>query len=259
MRSLVRKISALLEGTVSDLPAELAATIGSQVPDLSRQQIASHLAGMPPGYVARFGADLVAQHLRIVDPILGQGQVRVNVVPGAPVSTIIAAARDRPGLLATITGVLAIHNLAVLEARVVTRSDGLALDTFRVHDSLGSDMIGQGRWPGVRESLEKAVAGEIDIETRLAEKRVAYGRTGNPSPPDVRVRPRDNGLTIDVRAGDRVGLLHDLALAMAGLGLEVDLAKIDTRGHEAIDVFEVRNPLGHSVEEIVAALAAAAS
>jgi [protein-PII] uridylyltransferase len=213
---------------------------------------------MPPGYVARFGADLVAHHLRIVHPSVGPGQIRVNVVPGAPVSTVITAAQDRPGLLATITGVLAIHNLGVLEARVVTRSDGLALDTFRVQDSLGSDMIGQGKWPGVRESLEKAVAGEIDLETRLAEKRAAYGRGGETSPPEVRVHPSTGGLAIDIRASDRVGLLHDLARAMATLGLEVDLAKIDTRGKEALDVFEVRNPAGHPEEEIAAMLAAAA-
>jgi UTP:GlnB (protein PII) uridylyltransferase len=46
---------------------------------------------------------------------------------------------------------------------------------------------------------------------------------------------------------------------MAMLGLEVDLAKIDTRGKEALDVFEVRNPAGHSVDTIAAALATAAS
>jgi [protein-PII] uridylyltransferase len=258
VRNLVRKVSALLEGTVSDLSSELEGTIGPLVPGLSREQISAHLAGMPPGYVARFGADLVAHHLRIVHPSVGPGQIRVNVVPGAPVSTVITAAQDRPGLLATITGVLAIHNLGVLEARVVTRSDGLALDTFRVQDSLGSDMIGQGKWPGVRESLEKAVAGEIDLETRLAEKRAAYGRGGETSPPEVRVHPSTGGLAIDIRASDRVGLLHDLARAMATLGLEVDLAKIDTRGKEALDVFEVRNPAGHPEEEIAATLAAAA-
>jgi UTP:GlnB (protein PII) uridylyltransferase len=98
----------------------------------------------------------------------------------------------------------------------------------------------------------------IDLEARLAEKRAAYGRSVASSPPDVRVRPRNGGLAIDIRAIDRVGLLHDLAKAISMLGLEVDLAKIDTRGKEALDVFEVRNPAGHSEEEIAAALATAA-
>lgn len=73
--------------------------------------------------------------------------------------------------------------------------------------------------------------------------------------PEVRV----NGKYVDVRAGDRVGLLYDLASAMSELGLEVKLAKIDTRAGEAIDVFEVDNPLGHSPATIEARLVAAAS
>ena len=250
LRNLVAKTTALLEGTVSDLSAELEGNLGSRAPEFNRHQIAAHLESMPPGYLARFGPELVAQHLRVSNPIVGEGQIRVNVVPGAPVSTIITAARDRPGLLATVAGVLAIHNLAVLEARVVTRTDGIALDTFRVQDSLGSDMIGQGRWPVVRESLEKAMAGQIDLETRLADKRAAYGRPLLLSFSEVRVHTRADGLTIDIRAADRVGLLHDLAAAMASMGLEVDLAKIDTRGAEALDIFEVRNPSGQSEEEV---------
>jgi [protein-PII] uridylyltransferase len=250
LRNLVAKAASLLEGTVSDLPAELEENLRSRLPEFHRHQIAAHLEGMPPGYLTRFGAELVAQHVRVSHPAVGEGQIRMNVLPGAPIATIITAARDRPGLLATVAGVLAIHNLAVLEARVVTRIDGIALDTFRVQDSLGSDMIGQGRWPGVRESLEQAMAGHIDIETRLIEKRNAYGSPVLLSPPEVRVHKRASGLTVDIRAGDRVGLLRDLAAAMAALGLEVDLAKIDTRGGEALDIFEVRNPEGRSEDEV---------
>jgi [protein-PII] uridylyltransferase len=250
LRNLVGKVAARLEGTVSDIPAELERSLAALVPHLSTQQIATHLEGMPSGYLARFGAHLVARHLRISHPPVGLDQIRVDVAPGAPVSTLVTAARDRPGLLATIAGVLALHNLAVLEARVVTHSDGLAVDTFRVRDALGSDMVGQGRWPGVRESLEKAVAGRLDLEARLVEKRAAYARTGGTSAAEVRVYSSRRGLTIDVRATDRVGLLHDLAAAMAALALDVDLAKIDTRSGEALDAFEVRNPGGHTVEEI---------
>jgi len=257
LRNLVAKTAALLQGTVSDLSAELERNLGSRAPEFHRHQIAAHLEGMPPDYLARFGPELVAQHLRVSHPIVGEGQIRINVLPGAPVSTIITAARDRPGLLATVTGVLAIHNLSVLEARVVTRTDGVALDTFRVQDSLGSDMIGQGRWPGVRESLEKAIAGQIDLEARLADKRAAYGRPLLLSSPEVRVHKRPGGLTIDIRAADRVGLLHDLAAAMAALGLEVNLAKVDTRGGEALDVFEVRNRDRRSEDEVRAALTVA--
>jgi [protein-PII] uridylyltransferase len=173
------------------------------------------------------------------------------VVPGAPVSNIVVAARDRPGLLATVAGVLALHNLNVLEARVVTRNDGLAIDTFRVADSRGSDMVGQGRWPAVRDTLERTIVGTLDLEARLAEKRTAPLRA-KARATDVRV----TGSTIDIRTRDRVGLLHDLALAMTSLGLSINLAKIDTRRGEAIDVFGVTKPAHITDDAIERALTA---
>ena len=97
-------------------------------------------------------------------------------------------------------------------------------------------MVGQGRWPAVRETLERTFAGSLDLESRLAEKRGASTNAGDY--PDVRI----SDSTIDVRTPDRVGLLHDLALAMTSLGLVITLAKIDTRRGEAIDVFEVTRP-----------------
>ncbi len=259
LRKLVDRVAGLLEGTRSELPAEMLLNLALLVPDQSRDQISAHLETMPPGYLARFGPEMVSQHLHLINPPPGPGEIKTAIVPGAPVSTVVTATRDRPGLLATIAGVLSLHNLAVLEARVVTGTDGTALDSFRVQDALGSDMIGQGRWPAVRETLGQAISGSFDLEQRLADKRAAYPARDRHTPAIVRLFPRPDGLTIDIRAVDRIGLLHDLAAALARLNLEVELAKIDTRGKEAVDVFEVRAPPAVSSEEIVSMLTAAAS
>ncbi|MEX0946580.1 MAG: ACT domain-containing protein, partial [Acidimicrobiia bacterium] len=77
--------------------------------------------------------------------------------------------------------------------------------------------------------------------------------------PTIRVFSRPDGLTIDIKAHDRIGLLHDLAAVLARLNLDVELAKVDTRGSEAVDVFEVRDRSGIPTEEIRAALVTAAS
>jgi UTP:GlnB (protein PII) uridylyltransferase len=216
------------------------------VPEIPRHDTLAHVTGMPSGYLGRFGPELVASHLRLAHPALAATEVRTTVVTGAPVSSLVVAARDRPGLLATVAGALSLHNLSVVEARVVTRNDGLAIDTFRVVDARGADMVGQGRWPGVRETLERAFAGTLDLESRLSERQTPRSKNGV----DVRI----TGSTIEVRAPDRVGLLHDLAMAMTSLGLEITLAKIDTRAGEAIDVFEVRGAGHMSEDEIRTAL-----
>jgi len=44
---------------------------------------------------------------------------------------------------------------------------------------------------------------------------------------------------VDVRGEDRLGLLHDLAAALAGARLEIAVAKVATEANRAIDSFYV--------------------
>jgi [protein-PII] uridylyltransferase len=44
---------------------------------------------------------------------------------------------------------------------------------------------------------------------------------------------------VDVRAEDRLGLLHDVAACFADAGLEIALAKVATEANRAIDSFYV--------------------
>ena len=44
---------------------------------------------------------------------------------------------------------------------------------------------------------------------------------------------------VDVRGEDRLGLLHDLAAALAGAQLEIAVAKVATEANRAIDSFYV--------------------
>ena len=234
LQTLVDRVEELLQGTSSDLTRSLTESLYQLLEnEIDRDRIASHLEGMPPGYVARFGPEAVASHLRLLEPAPKSGEVRTALVAGAPVSNLVIVTKDRPGLLTTVAGVLSLHNLNVLEASVATRTDGVAVDSFRVTDGRGGDMIGQGRWPAVRESLDLAVAGKLELEERLAAKRQEI-------PLDLSVEVSGN--RIEIEANDRLGLLHDLAFALGQLGVDIELAKIDTRGGRAIDVFTVRNP-----------------
>jgi [protein-PII] uridylyltransferase len=242
LRQLYQRAAAALDQGEPDL-AERARLSSALAGRVDPQLIEAHLEGMPPGYLLNFGSEVVAEHVLLTHPHPDRDEVRVAVKPGAPVAIFTVVARDRPGLLATVTGVLALHNLAVLEARVATRPDGVALDTFRVIDARGGDMVGPARWPGVRADLERAMVGELDVGARLAQKQAAYGDEV-PEPAEVMTSRRGNQITIEVRSADRIGLLHDLAGLLTGLSLDVQWAKIDTRGSRVVDVFSVRDEKG---------------
>jgi [protein-PII] uridylyltransferase len=168
------------------------------------------------------------------------------------IPTVVVVARDRPGLLATIAGVFSLHGLNVLEARIATRSDGVAIDTFRVEDVLGSLRIVPADWDRIARDLEEALEGDLDVAARLVAKASAYATPSVDS--RVTIEVEADWWKVTVRGPDRVGLLHDLARELTEAGMEITMAKVTTRGSQVVDVFSV-TPAGATPEALVDRLA----
>jgi [protein-PII] uridylyltransferase len=152
------------------------------------------------------------------------------------------AAPDAPGLLATWSGVLAAHGLDILSARIVSTADGYALDVFEVRGRAGRP-VERTRWRRAREDLVSAAQGKLDVPSLLARRR-GPNVLHRALPPVVTRVSVDNRASqrftvVDVRGEDRVGLLHDLAAALAGARLEIAVAKVATEANRAIDSFYV--------------------
>ena len=63
---------------------------------------------------------------------------QLSAFPERDFSEFAVCTRDRPGLFAMLSGVLAAHGMNILAARIDTSRDGVALDAFRVsHEGAG--------------------------------------------------------------------------------------------------------------------------
>lgn len=240
LRTCVRRISRVLE---SGFRPPVAVTLDPA--------LEAHVAAMPSGYLDRYGASMAQRHLELATPPPGNGEARIGVTGDDSIPTVVAVARDRPGLLALIAGVMSLNALDVLEARVATRADGVAIDTFRVQDTLGVRRLGGFEWDQARSDLETALSDPSWLESKLAAKSAAYSVPVAETRVDLEV---DGGLLrVTVRAPDRMGLLHDLARELNESTAGVTTAKVTTRGHQAVDVFWV-SPGPVPNEELVARL-----
>ncbi len=187
------------------------------------------------------------EHRTLMEQARRDDAVRVGFTP----PRIAVAAPDRPGLLANVTGTLALFGLEVQSADALGE-DGVALELFTISSDLQS-------WPS-QQSFSDALAGVLDgrlaLHERLAARYADYRTakrtlSARPTVPSV-VADRDasrSSTVIEVRGEDRLGLLHDLTACLYALNIDVLSARVSTIGPAAIDVFYVRTADGMRLDD----------
>ncbi len=190
------------------------------------------------------------------------GAVHVELVPGESPHTfaVTMIAPDRRGLLSKAAGVLALNALGVHSASV-NSEDGSAINTFVVSPQFGSPPAVEL----IRQQFILALDGELDAVGSLQKRdreTAQYGtdRAGEPKPavPGAAPAPprvlwhdpdQDGRQLVEVRAGDRTGLLAVLTGVFEKAGIDIAWAKITTFGSSVIDVFAITAPASRAARE----------
>lgn len=216
----------------------------------------SFLAQMPDRYFLTTTEDSAPQHCRLLAH-LDDRLVATEIVhyPERDFSELTVAARDRPGLFATLTGVLTANGMNILWASIATGADGRVLDVFRVSHGENAELtLDPDRWVRIAQTFEKALAGEVDVEKLVANagrrpafmtrKYVPRVNTNVEIDDDV----SDHFTVIDVYSGDRPGLLFAITNTLFHEGLSIHLAKITTNIDQVLDVFYVTDEQGRKLD-----------
>lgn len=206
------------------------------------------------GQVRDFREELAADRARMPHGQAGLGLVGLHCrhLPMARAVELTFVALDQPRLFATISGVLALHNLDVLAAEVHTWKDGTVVDIFRVAEP--ADMLyAEELWTRVRLSVRWAFTGRLSMDERLAEKRaspLAKAAWTVKSRAEVRVdnQTSDFHTLLDIRGQDRPGRLYELAKVLADSGVSILWARIATAGRQVRDTFAVRSGGGRLLD-----------
>ena len=166
-----------------------------------------------------------------------------RIIPAGSRLTVVAP--DRAGLLAIVSGVLAVNRLPVRAATGLSE-DGMAVEVFDL------DLSGpaEPNWTKLESELARALEDPSRLEAKLAErahgwrlpKRAGAARI---APPRVLI---DNEATpratvIEVRMPDGVGVLARIARAIAACGCDISVVRAMTLGHEVVDTFYVTDGL----------------
>ena len=254
--TLVRKVATVLDERSPDTLADVAAATARAAQELATElgttsdQVREHLSRMSARYAAAVTPRAVVRHTLMAATPLEVGELRTRVTPGAQdpdsvdgIDELDVVALDAPGWFAKVAGVLALHGGQVLAADAFSRSDGVAFDTFSVQRPNGAT---GSWWARVEGDLVDAAVGRLAVRARVGRK----ARENAPRPgrvPDVPTTvtvgedPSGRSTVIEVRTGDRLGVLYAIASAIAELELDIVIARVQTVGHEVTDAFSLRD------------------
>jgi len=183
---------------------------------------------------ARIGASTASVH---AEPDPASGATRLSVF-----------ATDAPGLFYRITAGLAAAGASVVDARIHTTRDGMALDNLLVTDARGrgyADVRHRGRLVKAVAAALEGAAPEPPGAAPLSSREKVFSVA-----PSVMIAERASSRTtvVEVNSRDRPGLLARLAHAIHTAGHVLHSAHIATYGERAVDVFYVTNGSGHKLD-----------
>jgi [protein-PII] uridylyltransferase len=175
--------------------------------------------------------------------------VAVEDDPESAATRVSVFTTDRKGLFYRICAGLAAAGANIIDARVHTTRDGMALDNLLVLDGRGRPYADKRLRNRLAKSVEAALASE-HAPTLPGGEIQRPRSTAFEIAPSVAIADRASTRTtvVEVNALDRPALLAALAGAIHGEGHRIHSAHIATYGERAVDVFYLTRSDGRKLE-----------
>ena len=190
-----------VEGRDSRVAAALA-EVRELLPDFSEADFAAFAKSGYPFYWLSFDAATHARHARLMREAEATGApltVEKRVDARRAVTEITLYTADHPGLFSRMAGALAVSGANIVDAKIMTMSNGMALDTFWVQDLAGGAFDRPDKLAKLAVVFEKVLTGDLKPHRELA--RV-------PAVPEPHQRIHRRAAGADRQQGQRLAHRH---------------------------------------------------
>jgi [protein-PII] uridylyltransferase len=230
----------------TDLATRLTGWTETEKEDHFARGYPPYWLSFPPEALAR-QAELVRRAERDRQPLAIEH--RIDFERAATEVTIYTL--DTHGLFARLAGAMAISGANIVDAKVFTLANGMALDTFWLQDLEGKPFDGPQRLARLAARVEIALSNRLDIARELDNQRSSWPKRDRVFTVQPRVLMDNNAsdtfTVIEVNGRDRPGFLHIVTRALTRMNLQIASAHITTYGERAVDVFYVKDLFGLKV------------
>ncbi|MDF7776273.1 [protein-PII] uridylyltransferase [Sphingomonas sp. AOB5] len=196
--------------------------------------------------------DVLERNARLIDAA-GKSQLSIEaqVYPERGATLVTVYASDHPGLFYRIAGAIHVAGGNIIDARIHTTRDGMALDNFLVQDPLGRPFDEDVKLKRIKDAIADALANRSKLSDRLKSRPLPRLRADAFTiEPNVLIdnKASNRFTVVEVNARDRPALLYTLAHALFQSKVTIHSAHVATYGERAVDTFYLTDLIGDKID-----------
>jgi [protein-PII] uridylyltransferase len=165
---------------------------------------------------------------------------------------VVVITHDAPFLLATVCGVLSANDASIFDAQIYTRADGFVMDSFRVVDAATKKVLTLEQQTMIVRDMENVLTQKESLEKLFERHHRRWKRRAKPlMHPNIRIdvdfHDSAQHTIVEIYAPDMNGFLYKITQTLSKAKLQIDFAKLATRGDGIVDSFYVRTKDGMKI------------
>ena len=166
---------------------------------------------------------------------------------------LIVIAPDHHGLFSLISGLVAASGYDVVGAKIITRSDGYALDTFFIQNKEKKPILEDHLRKKLLKNISLGLEGDFDIEKALKIKweeiPARFRAVKAPTRILVDNETSENFTILNIKCKNAPGVLYKITKTLTSLGVQINTANVSTYGDRVVDIFYIKNAFGSKVDD----------
>jgi len=168
---------------------------------------------------------------------------------------LLVIAPDHHGLFSLISGLVASSGYDVVNAKIITRSDGYALDTFFIQNKDRKPISEEHSKKRLLKIISQGLEGNFNVEKALnlrwEEIPARFRAVKAPTRVIIDNNMSDEYSILEIKCKNAPGVLYRITKVITSLGFQINTANVSTYGDRVVDIFYIKNAFGSKIDDNV--------